>query len=89
LLLIKYLLKVITLFFHFHPFKPFIQKDTSKIIVGTLPPPRFCTNELKAKDVNFCYGSCDGLLWPAIEKIFNQSWKYNNSEQAIKEILQV
>ncbi len=71
------------MFYHFHPFKPFLQKDTTKIIVGTLPPPRFCTKELKTKDVNFCYGSCDNLLWPCLEKIYNQTFLYDNSDKAV------
>ena len=73
------------MFFHFHPFEPFIKKDTTQIIVGTLPPPRFCTEQLKPKDVNFCYGSCDGLLWPVIEKLFKQTWLYNNGDLAISQ----
>ena len=73
------------MFLHFHPFKPFIQNNTTTIIVGTLPPPRFCTKEFKPKDVNFCYGSCDGLLWPVLEKIFNHTWVYDNSEKAINQ----
>ena len=73
------------MFFHFHPFKPFIQKETTKIIVGTLPPPRFCLQQFKKKDVNFCYGSCDGLLWPCLEKIYNQQWTYDNSTASISQ----
>jgi len=71
------------LFLHFHPFDPYINQDTTKIIVGTLPPPRFCTNQLKPKDVNFCYGSCDGMLWPCLEKIFKLDFLYDNSQEAV------
>ena len=73
------------MFFHFHPYEPFLQRNTKRIIVGTLPPPRFCLKEFKPKDVNFCYGSCDGLLWPVLENIYNQTWVYDNGEQAIKQ----
>ena len=71
------------MFLHFHPYKPFLQKNTTKIIVGTLPPPRFCTKEFKDKDVNFCYGSCNNLLWPCLEKIFDKKWNYDNSLIAV------
>ncbi len=71
------------MFFHFHPYKPFLQSTTKRIIVGTLPPPRFCTKEFKPKDVNFCYGSCDGLLWPVLEKIYEQRWNYDNGDEAV------
>ncbi len=73
------------MFYHFHPYKPFLYKDTKKIIVGTLPPPRFCIKEYKEKDVLFCYGSQDGLLWQALDKIYNLKLLYNNSEEAVKQ----
>lgn len=64
------------MFLHQHPHAPFIKKETTKLIVGTLPPPRFSTQELKPNDVNFCYGSCDGLLWKALDKIFDLKLTY-------------
>ena len=73
------------MFNHLHPFEPFLYKDTKRIIVGTLPPPRFCTKEYKEKDVLFCYGSQDGLLWQALDKIFNLKLVYNHSDFAIKQ----
>ena len=45
------------MFLHKHPYPPFINQDTTKLIVGTLPPPRFSTRQLLEKDVDFCYGS--------------------------------
>ena len=59
-----------TIFIHNHPYEIFIPRGTAKIIIGTLPPPRFSLGKLKERDVDFCYGSCDGMLWPALEKIF-------------------
>ncbi len=73
------------MFNHFHPFKPFLKKETTRIIVGTLPPPRFCTKEYKEKDVLFCYGSQDGLLWQALDKIYELNLIYNHSEIAVKQ----
>ena len=35
------------LFYHTHPFKPFIPENATKLIVGTLPPPRFTNGTLK------------------------------------------
>jgi len=71
------------MFFHKHPYKPFIQKDTKKLIVGTLPPPRFSTGQLLEKDVNFCYGSFYNSLWLKIDKIHNLNLRYDNSQEAI------
>jgi G:T/U-mismatch repair DNA glycosylase len=73
------------MFFHKHPYQPFIQKDTTKLIVGTLPPPRFSTGKLLEKDVDFCYGSYYNSLWLYIDKIHDLKLRYNNSNEAIEE----
>lgn len=71
------------MFTHTHPYPPFIAENTTKLIVGTLPPPRFTSGNLKERDVNFCYGSCDGQLWPILDAIFNLNLKYEDTHQAI------
>lgn len=71
------------MFYHYHPYEVFINDDTKKLIVGTLPPPRFCQNSLKKEDVNFPYGSCDNLLWKVIDKVFLLNFLYDNSQKAI------
>ena len=73
------------MFQHKHPYKPFIKNDTKKLIVGTLPPPRFTTGNLLEKDVDFCYGSYYNSLWLFIEKIHNLNLRYDNSNEAIKQ----
>lgn len=73
------------LFHHTHPYPPFIPNNATKLIVGTLPPPRFTKGEFKPDDVNFCYGSRDGLLWPILDKIFNLNLKYETTEDAIRQ----
>lgn len=56
-----------------------------KLIIGTLPPPRLSTKELKPDDVDFCYGSCDNLLWPVLDKIFQLNLLYDNSLKAVRQ----
>ena len=73
------------MFKHKHPYKPFIKKDTTKLIVGTLPPPRFTTGDLLEKDVDFCYGSYYNSLWLFIDKIHDLGLRYDNSKEAIEE----
>ena len=34
------------MFKHTHPYPPYIPENATKLIVGTLPPPRFTTGEL-------------------------------------------
>lgn len=71
------------MFKHHHPYEPFINIDTTKLIVGTLPPPRFSTGNLLEKDVDFCYGSYYNSLWLYLDKIHNLNLHYDNSEEAI------
>ena len=73
------------MFLHKHPYRPFIQNDTTKLIVGTLPPPRFSTGNLLKKDVDFCYGSYYNSLWLFIDEIYKLNLRYDNSKAAIEE----
>jgi G:T/U-mismatch repair DNA glycosylase len=73
------------MFFHKHPYTPFIQENTTKLIVGTLPPPRFSTSDLLEKDVDFCYGSYYNSLWLFIDKIHQLNLRYDNTQQAVDE----
>ncbi|QCX02264.1 uracil-DNA glycosylase family protein [Aggregatimonas sangjinii] len=73
------------MFLHTHPYQPFLFKEATKLIVGTLPPPRFTTGDLKEDDVNFCYGSRDGQLWPILDRIFELGLRYDNSKDAIQQ----
>jgi len=71
------------LFLHKHPYPPFIPEGTTKLIVGTLPPPRFTTGNLNPGDVDFCYGSRDGQLWPILDRIFDLGLVYETTYEAI------
>lgn len=72
------------MFYHTHPYPPYIPKGATKLIVGTLPPPRFTTGELREGDVNFCYGSRDGQLWPILDRIFQLNLLYETTLEAIE-----
>lgn len=73
------------MFVHQHPYVPFLFKGVEKLIVGTLPPPRFTTGELKEGDVDFCYGSRDGQLWPILDRIFKLHLKFETSFEAVEQ----
>ena len=72
-------------FLHTHPYPPYIPENATKLIVGTLPPPRFTTGDLKERDVNFCYGSRDGQLWPILDTIFELGLLFETSEAAVQQ----
>ncbi len=73
------------MFQHIHPYEPFFPPDATKLIVGTLPPPRFTTGALNDKDVDFCYGSSNGLLWPVLDRIFDLGLKYETTHEAAEQ----
>ena len=71
------------MFYHTHPYAPYIFSDTERLIVGTLPPPRFTTGALNDEDVDFCYGSSNGLLWKVWDKLYDLNLVYENTHHAI------
>lgn len=71
------------MFIHEHPYPPFIPESATKLIVGTIPPPRFSSGKLFKEDVDFCYGSKYGLLWPILNEIFDLKLTYENTLEAI------
>jgi G:T/U-mismatch repair DNA glycosylase len=73
------------MFLHSHPYKPFIPNNATKLIVGTLPPPRFTTGKLLPGDVDFCYGSRDGQLWPILDSIFELHLTFETTNKAIEQ----
>ena len=73
------------MFKHTHPYSPFIPEGTEKLIVGTLPPPRFTVGNFKEDDVDFCYGSRDGQLWKILNRIFKLNLHFENTKEAVEE----
>lgn len=70
-----------------HPFEPFIPVGAKSLIIGTIPPQRFCIEEmpLKENDVNFYYGSSDNYFWEMINDINSLGLEFKNTEKAIEE----
>ncbi len=73
------------MFLHSHPYEPFIFREATKLVVGTLPPPRFTTRNLKPGDVDFCYGSADGQLWRILDRIFDLQLSWETTECAVQQ----
>lgn len=72
-------------FLHTHPYQPFLFTEATKLIVGTLPPPRFTTGDLLADDVDFCYGSRNGQLWRILDVIFDLGLRYETTKLATQQ----
>ncbi len=73
------------MFLHRHPYAPFLFDGVEKLIVGTLPPPRFSMDALKKGDVNFCYGSRDGQLWVILNRIYDLNLCFETTQWAIEQ----
>jgi G:T/U-mismatch repair DNA glycosylase len=72
-----------------HPFEPFIPAHANRLIIGTIPPPRFCEQENfivddeSDSDVNFYYGSRDNYFWPIVGDVFNHVFDYKKLKSSI------
>ncbi len=70
-----------------HPYPPFIQAGATQLIIGTIPPARFCTDgakELLENDVDFYYGSKDNSFWDLIGEVFGEQLEKSNTTKAIE-----
>lgn len=69
-----------------HPYKPYIPKTATKLIIGSIPPYRFCVKkDIKANDVRFYYGSYKNYFWKLITEISNIQLEFKNTERAINQ----
>ena len=73
------------MFYHKHPYPPYILDNSTRLIVGTLPPPRFTTGELNKQDVDFCYGSSNGMLWKIWNRLYDLDLVFENTHFAIEQ----
>lgn len=73
-----------------HPYPPFIPENATKLIIGTIPPPRFCSPnpKLLEGDLNFYYGSRDNSLWEIIGKACGNELRVDSTEKSISNIKQ-
>ncbi|MEO6831615.1 MAG: hypothetical protein ABI378_04890 [Chitinophagaceae bacterium] len=77
-----------------HPYQPFIPKNATKLIIGSIPPQRFCVLKngekvLETKDVDFYYGSKDNSFWRLVGAVFNISLEEANTNTAVEQRKQV
>ena len=70
-----------------HPFAPEIPEGATKLIIGTMPPYRFCNTDemLYDDDVNFYYGSRDNYFWELVSDASGKRLTYANTQEAINE----
>ncbi len=68
-----------------HPYEPFVPRGATRLIVGTMPPYRFCIEpkQLNITDVDFYYGSKDNEFWHLVEQVSGETFDYELTEKAI------
>ena len=73
------------MWFHEHPYPPYIPENTTRLIVGTFPPPRFSTGDLDDQDIDFCYGSRSGMQWKIWDRLDDLNLVFENTNHAIEQ----
>ena len=70
-----------------HPYVKYVPKNANKLIIGTMPPYRFCNNErnLCEEDVDFFYGSKDNYFWEILGNLTQKNLSFENTKSAVKE----
>lgn len=70
-----------------HPYEPYIPENATNLIVGTIPPYRFCPPHiaLEEDDVDFYYGSGDNYFWYLLSEVTGRELIFKNTEEAISQ----
>ncbi len=70
-----------------HPYEPFVPPGANKLIIGTIPPHRFCTEPqtLLDGDVNFYYGSRANAFWRLIGQVTGEAFAFENTAEAVEQ----
>ena len=70
-----------------HPYEPFVSAGATKLIIGTIPPYRFCIEPqaLRDGDVDFYYGSRDNAFWRLIGQATGENFDYENTAHAVEQ----
>lgn len=76
----------------FHPYPPFIPAHSTKLILGSIPPHRFCKDQngkvfgnLHPQDVDFYYGSYQNHFWKILQEVFPIQFEFTLSDKAIQQ----
>jgi len=74
-----------------HPYKKFPQQHNNAafLILGSIPPPRFCAEHLNLKenDVHFFYGSQDNEFWPLFIESMELDFAWPGDYEQLKDWL--
>lgn len=68
-----------------HPYRTYIPRGATQIVIGSIPPQRFCLKPVRLynDDVNFYYGSRSNAFWKILSEISGVPLTYSNTSHAI------
>lgn len=69
-----------------HPYAPFVPENAVRLIVGSIPPARFCApgqRRLCKGDVDFYYGSRSNGFWPLMAAVMGRTLDYTDTPAAV------
>lgn len=69
-----------------HPYPTFVPDGAVRLIIGSIPPHRFCVRgALHPDDVDFFYGSRANGFWKLIGEACGVGFTFRNMEEAVRE----
>ena len=66
--------------------KYYVNENTTKLLIGSMPPKRICDCNLKDGDIDFFYGSKDNRLWKIFFEDLNLT-KYQRTKEDCSKFL--
>lgn len=66
--------------------KYYVNENTTKLLIGSMPPKRICDCNLKDGDIDFFYGSKDNSLWKIFFEDLNLT-KYQRTKEDCSKFL--
>ena len=69
-----------------HPYAPYVPAGAETLIIGTIPPYRFCgggERQLFAGDVDFYYGSRSNRFWQLVSEAAGVQLQYADTPAAV------
>lgn len=71
-----------------HPYAPYVPAGAKTLIIGTIPPYRFCgggERQLCAGDVDFYYGSRSNRFWQLVSAAAGVQLQYADTPAAVEQ----
>lgn len=70
-----------------HPYESYVPINATKLIIGSIPPYRFCVDgaKLDNNDVRFYYGSSKNNFWKLVGEVTSTKFDFLNTDDAVNQ----